>query len=617
MSSEELASVLRAVRIHSDRSFSFPAGAPPVRAESLTVALTHALYAGAFAHGLDEEPRDADPASEADLTRRLSRANRSRDRWLDGWQVTSVETSGAIVATRDGRQRSAKPGEYALTFTRDLPPRAGMAAMLFIPRESLTMQAHVYYALGETLPDRDDVSRPARFYLRVPVDALPELYERLTGELNRQELPFTLKTMLAPRDRDRRDATVLYVQREHGARIEALLLALPKALRARFGPGVPLFTRSLGPGIGMAESPGGGESFGMQRSRLVAEGIVDAWHGGANDEEATMRAVQRRFETAGIDWSQPYLDAAPRVVLTAANVAQWLASRHGGDSSTWSVSDRSSRNRNFAVARADGGGWFVKQLRVQVPASLRMMQREAAILTWAAANEDVRHLLPALGGFDAHAQALTTELLAGAESVANIADRQTSTAIALAAARSLALLHRQTPPRSALLDRRPPDIYTAHRGGPLLQWLGAGQLEIVDRVRESAILAPPLDQMAGEWRTEQLIHGDVKWENCLWTASTGRMHWIDWELADAGDPLWDAGCFVQSYLTRWPEVDRRALDVFIDAYAPEARPAILRCAAARLVQTSLEVMHGQPHPTPLALRHLHAAKELMRSSLPG
>ncbi|HEX8407375.1 MAG TPA: hypothetical protein VF883_00805 [Thermoanaerobaculia bacterium] len=57
-------------------------------------------------------------------------------------------------------------------------------------------------------------------------------------------------------------------------------------------------------------------------------------------------------------------------------------------------------------------------------------------------------------------------------------------------------------------------------------------------------------------------------------------------------------------------------DVFIDAYAPEARPAMLRCAAARLVQTSLEVMHGQPHPTPLALRHLHAAEELMRSGLP-
>lgn len=617
MSSPELASVLRAVRIHSDHSFSFPAGAPAVRAESLPLALTHALYAGAFAHGLAEERRDANPMSEAELTRRLSQANRSRDRWLDGWRIAAVETSGAIVATCDGRQRNAKPGEYALTFARDLPPRIGMAAMLFFPRESLTMQAHVYYALGETLPDSDDVSRPVRFYLRVPVDALPELYERLTGELNRQELPFTLKTMLAPRDRDRRDSTVLYAQREHCARVEAMLLALPETLRARFGPGVPLFTRGLGPGMGMAESPGGGESFGMQRSRLVAEGIVDAWEGGAEGGEATMRAVQQRFEAAGLDWRQPYLDAAARVVLTAANVAQWLVSRHGGDSSTWSVCDRSSRNRNFAVARADGGGWFVKQLRVQVPESLRMMQREAAILGWAAAHEEVRHLVPALIRFDAHAQILTTELLAGAESVASIADRQTSAAIALAAARSLALLHRQTPPRSALLDRRPPDVCTAHRGGPLLQWLGAGQLEIVDRVRESAILAPALDRMAGEWRAEQLIHGDVKWENSLWTASTGVMHWIDWELAGAGDPLWDAGCFVQSYLARWPDVDRGALDIFIDEYAPESRPAILRCAAARLVQTSLEVMHGQPHPTPLAWRYLHAAEELMRSGLPG
>jgi aminoglycoside phosphotransferase (APT) family kinase protein len=616
MSEAELAAVLRAVRIHSEDSFSFPAGAPAVRAESLTVALTHALYTGAFAFGPGEEPRDAGSIAEAELTRWLSRANRSRDRWCDGWRIAAIEPSGAIVATCDGRQRTAKPGEYALTFARDLPPQVGMAAMLFFPRESLTLQAHVYYALGETLPDGQDASRPIRFYVRAPVDALPELYERLTGELNRRELPFTLKTMLAPRERDRRDATVLYVPREHCTRVEAILRALPEALRARLGPGVPLFTRPVAPGIGMAESPGGGESFGMQRSRLVAEGIVDAWSAGAEDEESRMHAVRQRFAAAGIDWNQPYRDAAPRVVLTAANVAEWLAARYDGDGGAWSVSDRSSRNHNFAVTRADGSGWFVKQLRVQVPASLRMMQREAAILAWAAANDDVRHLLPAPAGFDAHAQALTTELLAGAESVATIADRQTSTAIALAAARSLALLHRQTPPRSPLFERRPPDIYTAHRGGPLLQWLGAGQMQIVDRVRESAILAPALDRMAAEWRAEHLIHGDVKWENCLWTASTGRMHWIDWELADAGDPLWDAGCFVQAYLARWPDVDRRALDVFIDAYAPEARPAILRCAAARLVQTSLEVMHGQPRPTPLALRHLHAAEELMHSGLP-
>jgi aminoglycoside phosphotransferase (APT) family kinase protein len=86
------------------------------------------------------------------------------------------------------------------------------------------------------------------------------------------------------------------------------------------------------------------------------------------------------------------------------------------------------------------------------------------------------------------------------------------------------------------------------------------------------------------------------------------MRWIDWELADAGDPLWDAGCFVQACLAR-RNVD--AANAFIDAYAPDARERILRYAAARLVQSALEVMHGHPGPTPLALRFLAAAEEMM------
>ena len=132
------------------------------------------------------------------------------------------------------------------------------------------------------------------------------------------------------------------------------------------------------------------------------------------------------------------------------------------------------------------------------------------------------------------------------------------------------------------------------------------------------------------------IHGDVKWENCLWRESAGEpitLKWIDWELTDLGDPAWDTGCFIQCYLSHWirslPPVtgltlaDRigsdadlfsamqPALRAFLEDYiaALQAtgsevlglRERIMRCAAARMVQMGLEVMHGRPVPTPEAL----------------
>lgn len=65
---------------------------------------------------------------------------------------------------------------------------------------------------------------------------------------------------------------------------------------------------------------------------------------------------------------------------------------------------------------------------------------------------------------------------------------------------------------------------------------------------------------------------------------------------------------------------RRAVAAFWRAYGREAvtdaaaRRALIErsllCAAARLLQSALEVMHGRPQPTPLALSFLAAGAEV-------
>lgn len=49
------------------------------------------------------------------------------------------------------------------------------------------------------------------------------------------------------------------------------------------------------------------------------------------------------------------------------------------------------------------------------------------------------------------------------------------------------------------------------------------------------------------WREEALIHGDMKWDNCL-LIGDGEVMLVDWELAGLGDQAWDLATAMQEFL---------------------------------------------------------------------
>jgi tRNA A-37 threonylcarbamoyl transferase component Bud32 len=75
-----------------------------------------------------------------------------------------------------------------------------------------------------------------------------------------------------------------------------------------------------------------------------------------------------------------------------------------------------------------------------------------------------------------------------------------------------------------------------------------------------------------------LVHGDLKWDNCLVEGSDG-VRVIDWEMAAVGDPAWDVAGILQDHL------------VFCRAVATPTEPANLqeqaREAAAEFLSTYL------------------------------
>lgn len=309
-----LRSALKSLRILSPVSFTLKGEEPQAvpayavgqaAADPLVQALQGLFYTRAYVRDFGA-PEPAPLPPDTGFPARLARANRGRSFWDPGWAVYRTGPAGQVFVHKGGRHRSATPGEYA-TATGALPG-VGSFVWLRALSDSFTTQPGFYYLFGETLPGAWDDSGLVRFYLHTTSAGVCDLVEHLTGQLNRYLVPYRMKTLTDPSAYGRADGTVLYVSREVFQTVARILLTLPGPVADGLRPRVPLFTWRLRPGVGVAEEPNNGESFGMHRCRLAAEGVVEAWKQGRQTLEARLRAVRERFDHHGVRFDQPYLN---------------------------------------------------------------------------------------------------------------------------------------------------------------------------------------------------------------------------------------------------------------------------------------------------------------------
>lgn len=306
------------------------------------------------------------------------------------------------------------------------------------------------------------------------------------------------------------------------------------------------------------------------------------------------------------------------------------------------------RHRHFRIEHKNGGkGLFLKQIKSWNPVTQVCLQREATCCRLAAADpafEALKGWIPALRGYDPGLHVLGMELFQGAPNLTQFHGRTGK--LAEGPARLL----------GTVLGRQHRDIrlQVGDRLGALfpgrLPWIldlqsspaqrshrqGAGALYVANTLRHDPGLRQAFSQLAWSYQPSCLIHGDLKWDNVLVLESTERgqdeqsVRFVDWELADIGDPLWDVAGVIQSYWASWlfsrplgsatppnhmeSQADfplgsvQRALQAFWTAY-DDARDfdeetgrrelvQALRFAAARLVQTAFEtgVTHGRAVP---------------------
>ena len=169
-----------------------------------------------------------------------------------------------------------------------------------LPRESVTSQYGHYVMLGRPMHEAG-TGRQVRFYWNLTIDGATAFVNEITRRFERARIPFQAKLPVHPAGFARADGGVLYLGDDDvDASIDAILATYAQ-LRTAMRADVPFFTLPLAPGLSFAESPPNGDSFGMHRCDLVAEGLVRAHESGAEGIDARVDAVLGRLTAYGLE----------------------------------------------------------------------------------------------------------------------------------------------------------------------------------------------------------------------------------------------------------------------------------------------------------------------------
>lgn len=240
------------------------------------------------------EPRTAwGGASDDDLRPRMVRALRGFALPEPGWRVVRRLPAGRAQLSRDGFSAWFEASEW-----RPCAGEADGAAETLAPSHYLNMHPGFFTPrLGPPPP-----LPIARIYLALEERGAFELLANLRALA---ELPFPRVVKLAANRSGylRSDAVVIYAEARgliaSSASLGAALAPLSRYLR----PVQPTMTRALAPGIGLAEDPGDGGSFGLHRCEILAKALCEP---GIDSEQRRIVAMSAALDGANIPPDRPW-----------------------------------------------------------------------------------------------------------------------------------------------------------------------------------------------------------------------------------------------------------------------------------------------------------------------
>lgn len=275
----------------------------------LLLALQSQLYSDFYCQGAAtpslKEPSARAHASIGEFIEELSGSNCGSGYVAEGWRVASLPNN-TLVAKRDGLAFRVQPNDCRPA--GELLDRSSCVGLCF-PKELRGISPGFYMAVSEVeMPDAKEVD-VVRLYWNLRADGAAPLMRELTRELNGARFPFRFKVLNDRGAFQRCDAAVLYVRKSDYEGIAEIVRGIYPKIGQKLNERVPAFVKRLAPGLGLAEDPGRKhDSFGTHLCRVLAEGMLRAYHKGRESLPDRLSVVEAVFAKYGIGLETPYLN---------------------------------------------------------------------------------------------------------------------------------------------------------------------------------------------------------------------------------------------------------------------------------------------------------------------
>ena len=250
---------------------------------------------------------------DLDFYQQLHQNNHGAGYFDAGWSVIGVHGVDHLEVVKRGLKLKIERNTHLKLEDR----YAAEGDVVAIRKPKNLIRNGFYVAVGNQGDISNNLSRinpvKVRVYFNFTDLGAIAVMNTLTQELNKQHLPFSFKVLYCPSEYGRYDSGVLYFDKRDYLDISQSLKRIHSLHQHHFHPEVPLFTKPLAEGLGLAEEPirkfSANESFGMNRCQAISNGLLIAWQHGHTGVQERLIKIFEQFSKIDVDLQRPYLNA--------------------------------------------------------------------------------------------------------------------------------------------------------------------------------------------------------------------------------------------------------------------------------------------------------------------
>ncbi len=235
----------------------------------------------------------------------LSAANKTVDSFDPYWSVYAVDANGNAFVQKNGAYRTLMPNGFQFVTQGDTQLKVGTMVHITIKKENKEVQPVFYHVYSQALMPQE--AEFIRFYFNLKGEGAATLIEEITASFNKYKVPFLFKCLNHPDLYTRTDSAVLYLNKAQFKIGTRLLKPILDKMAPFMNEEVPLFSKKIRPGVSFAEDPGNGQSFGMSRCTILAQGIVNAYQKKLGDAKERRKEIMRYLRNKGVEADRIYL----------------------------------------------------------------------------------------------------------------------------------------------------------------------------------------------------------------------------------------------------------------------------------------------------------------------